>query len=85
MSITMPYKEEIVKALSNSDPLTRQIGACNTVVRSQEGKLYGFNTDVAGIVTPLEQRMHSGGEANPGDRSGRRGPRRGLRPEGSRG
>ncbi len=62
MSITMPYKEEIVEALSNSDPLTRQIGACNTVVRSQEGKLYGFNTDVAGIVTPLEQRMHLAGK-----------------------
>jgi 3-dehydroquinate dehydratase / shikimate dehydrogenase len=62
MSITMPYKEAIVEALSNSDPLTRQIGACNTVVRSAEGKLYGFNTDVAGIVTPLEQRMHLAGK-----------------------
>ncbi len=62
MSITMPYKEEIVKVLANSDPLTRQIGACNTVVRSQDGKLYGFNTDVAGIVTPLEQRMHLAGK-----------------------
>ncbi len=58
MSITMPYKEEIVAVLSNSDPLTRQIGACNTVVRSNDGKLYGFNTDVAGILGPLEQRMH---------------------------
>ena len=57
MSITMPYKEEVVEALSNSDALTKQIGACNTVVRGQDGKLYGFNTDVAGIVTPLEQRM----------------------------
>jgi 3-dehydroquinate dehydratase/shikimate dehydrogenase len=57
ISVTMPYKEDIVDALSNSDPLTRQIGACNTVVRSQDGKLYGFNTDVAGIVVPLEQRM----------------------------
>jgi 3-dehydroquinate dehydratase/shikimate dehydrogenase len=27
-------------------------------VRGQDGKLYGFNTDVGGIVTPLEQRMH---------------------------
>ena len=53
----MPYKQDIVEALSNSDALTRQIGACNTVVRSQDGKLYGFNTDVAGIVAPLEQRM----------------------------
>ena len=57
LSITMPYKQEIVAALENSDPLTRQIGACNTIVRAADGKLYGFNTDVAGIVVPLEQRM----------------------------
>jgi 3-dehydroquinate dehydratase / shikimate dehydrogenase len=58
LSVTMPYKQEIVAALQNSDPLTRQIGACNTVVRGADGKLYGFNTDVAGIVGPLEQRMN---------------------------
>src|SRR5215471_12237563 len=57
LSITMPYKQDIVEVLSNSDALTRQIGACNTVVRAQDGKLYGFNTDVAGVVVPLEQRM----------------------------
>ncbi len=57
LSVTMPYKQEMVAVLENSDPLTRQIGACNTVVRSADGKLYGFNTDVAGIVVPLEQRM----------------------------
>ena len=57
LSITMPYKQQIVDVLANSDELTKQIGACNTVVRAQDGKLYGFNTDVAGIVVPLEQRM----------------------------
>jgi 3-dehydroquinate dehydratase / shikimate dehydrogenase len=61
LSITMPYKQDIVKELENSDPLTRQIGACNTVVRSLEGKLYGFNTDVAGVLAPLEQRLHLAG------------------------
>ena len=61
LSITMPYKQDIVAALENSDPLTRQIGACNTVVRSLDGKLYGFNTDVAGILAPLEQRLHLAG------------------------
>ena len=57
LSVTMPYKQEMVAALENSDPLTRQIGACNTVVRSADGKLYGFNTDVAGILMPLQQRL----------------------------
>jgi 3-dehydroquinate dehydratase/shikimate dehydrogenase len=57
ISVTMPYKEQILKHLDKTDPLTAKIGACNTVVRSQEGKLYGFNTDVSGVVRPLEMRL----------------------------
>jgi 3-dehydroquinate dehydratase/shikimate dehydrogenase len=57
LSITMPYKQAILPFLDNTDAHTAQIGACNTVVRGQEGKLYGFNTDIAGIVRPLEQRL----------------------------
>jgi 3-dehydroquinate dehydratase/shikimate dehydrogenase len=57
LSVTMPYKEAILPYLDNTDPHTSKIGACNTVVRSQEGKLYGFNTDTSGVVRPLEQRM----------------------------
>jgi 3-dehydroquinate dehydratase/shikimate dehydrogenase len=43
--------------LEKTDPLSAKIGACNTVLRAQDGKLYGFNTDVAGITGPLEKRM----------------------------
>ncbi len=57
LSITMPYKQEIVKHLDNTDAHTTKTGACNTVVRAQDGKLYGFNTDVAGVIRPVEQRM----------------------------
>jgi len=57
LSVTMPYKEEMVKHLDKTDPMTAKVGACNTVIRSQEGKLYGFNTDVSGVVRPLEQRI----------------------------
>jgi len=57
LSITMPYKETIVSHLDNTDSHTTKIGACNTVVRAQDGKLYGFNTDAAGVVRPLQQRI----------------------------
>jgi 3-dehydroquinate dehydratase / shikimate dehydrogenase len=57
LSITMPYKQAILEYLDNTDIHTSKIGACNTVVRGQEGKLYGFNTDTAGVVRPLEQRL----------------------------
>jgi 3-dehydroquinate dehydratase/shikimate dehydrogenase len=57
LSIAMPYKQAILPYLDNTDAHTAKIGACNTVVRGQEGKLYGFNTDIAGIIRPLEQRL----------------------------
>jgi 3-dehydroquinate dehydratase/shikimate dehydrogenase len=57
MSITMPYKQSILTHLDNTDAHTTKVGACNTVVRGQEGKLYGFNTDIAGVLRPLEQRI----------------------------
>jgi 3-dehydroquinate dehydratase / shikimate dehydrogenase len=56
-SITMPYKQAILQYLDNTDAHTTKTGACNTVVRGQEGKLYGFNTDIAGVIRPLEQRI----------------------------
>jgi 3-dehydroquinate dehydratase/shikimate dehydrogenase len=56
VSITMPLKEEILPHLEQTDPLSAKIGAVNTI-RLLDGKLYGFNTDVAGIVIPLEKRM----------------------------
>ena len=57
LSVTMPFKTGIIKYLAKTDPLSAKIGACNTVVRAQDGKLYGFNTDVGGIVGPLEKRL----------------------------
>jgi 3-dehydroquinate dehydratase/shikimate dehydrogenase len=56
VSITMPLKEEILPHLEQTDPLSAKIGAVNTI-RMLDGKLYGFNTDVAGIILPLEKRL----------------------------
>ncbi|HEV2619852.1 MAG TPA: shikimate dehydrogenase [Acidobacteriaceae bacterium] len=56
VSITMPLKQEILPHLEQTDPLSAKIGAVNTI-RLLDGKLYGFNTDVAGIVIPLEKRI----------------------------
>jgi 3-dehydroquinate dehydratase / shikimate dehydrogenase len=61
LSVTMPYKEEIIEHLDGVDAVTEQVGACNTMVRAQTGKLFGFNTDLAGVVVPLEQRLDLSG------------------------
>jgi 3-dehydroquinate dehydratase / shikimate dehydrogenase len=57
VAVTMPLKEEVLPHLANMDPLTARIGACNTLRTGADGKLYGFNTDVAGVVRPLEKRL----------------------------
>ncbi len=61
VSVTMPHKQAILPYLEHMDPLSKKIGACNTLLRvpsgDHAGKLYGFNTDVAGIVGPLERRL----------------------------
>ncbi len=57
LSITMPLKQDVMPLLERTDPLSAKIGAVNTILRAQDGKFYGFNTDVAGIVAPLERRL----------------------------
>jgi len=57
VAVTMPLKQEVLPYLANMDPLTSRIGACNTLRTGADGKLYGFNTDVSGVVRPLEKRL----------------------------
>jgi len=57
ISITMPLKQKVLAHLANVDPLTAKLRACNTIRTGADGKLYGFNTDVAGIIRPLEKRI----------------------------
>ena len=57
IAVTMPFKQEVLPHLANMDPLTARIGACNTLRTGADGKLYGFNTDVAGVVRPLAKRL----------------------------
>ncbi len=56
-AVTMPLKQEVLPHLEWMDPLVERIGACNTLRVTVDGKLYGYNTDVAGVVRPLEKRM----------------------------
>jgi 3-dehydroquinate dehydratase/shikimate dehydrogenase len=62
VAVTMPLKQEILPHLANvvlpkQVPLTHRIGACNTLRVAADGKVVGFNTDVDGVVRPLEKRM----------------------------
>lgn len=55
-SVTVPYKEEIVKKLDRVDPVASAIGAVNSVA-CDGGKLAGYNTDWQGFLYPLRERV----------------------------
>jgi 3-dehydroquinate dehydratase/shikimate dehydrogenase len=57
VSVTMPLKQSILPLLDHVDPLAARVGACNTIVRTAEGKLHGYNTDLAGVIEPLARRL----------------------------
>lgn len=52
-AVTKPNKVEVLQYLDELDPLCQKMGACNTVVRTQDGKLIGHNTDGVGFYTSL--------------------------------
>ena len=52
-NITMPDKTAVMDYLDEISPAARMIGACNTVVVSEEGKLIGYNTDGRGFTDNL--------------------------------
>ena len=54
-NITMPCKAEVCKYLDDISPAAKLIGACNTVVIDEEGRLTGHNTDGIGFVRNLKE------------------------------
>ncbi|MGN7190363.1 MULTISPECIES: shikimate dehydrogenase [unclassified Curtobacterium] len=66
LSLTMPLKRDVVPMLDRASALVDQLGVANTVAFRQEGDrvvLAGVNTDVEGIVRPVEALGHLPGEA----------------------
>lgn len=51
--ITAPHKQAVVPLLDDVDDVARRIGAVNSVARSEEGRLVGFNTDAPGFAAAV--------------------------------
>jgi shikimate dehydrogenase len=54
-AVTKPNKVKILEYLDALDPLCEKMGSCNTVVRTDDGRLIGYNTDGAGFYTSLTE------------------------------
>lgn len=49
MNVTIPYKKTVLPFLSELSPLAAELGSVNTIVRREDGSLFGDNTDVHGF------------------------------------
>jgi 3-dehydroquinate dehydratase/shikimate dehydrogenase len=56
-SVTIPYKQTVMRHLHECEPLAAKIGAVNTVTVRRDGTLHGSNTDYLGVLRALENRI----------------------------
>ncbi len=61
VSVTIPFKEEIIPLLDDLDPQAGRIGAVNTVV-NRDGRLCGYNTDWLGALHALKAKTDLAGQ-----------------------
>ena len=58
LSVTIPYKEQVISYLDGLDDACAQIGAVNCI-RIRDGKKIGFNTDYLGFKQSLQSWLGS--------------------------
>lgn len=52
LNVTVPYKSEVISSLKEIDALAQNIGAVNTLVRT-DGGYKGYNTDMEGLYRAM--------------------------------
>ena len=52
INVTIPYKQDVIPYLDEISDTAREIGTVNTIV-NRDGRLYGTNTDAAGLQALL--------------------------------
>ena len=58
LNVTVPHKQAVIPLLDKLTPRAKLAGAVNTIVRLDDGKLEGDNTDGVGLVTDLRDNLH---------------------------
>lgn len=55
INVTIPYKKDVIPFLDELSPLAQRMGAVNTIVRRQDGTLFGHNTDYFGFSSMVKR------------------------------
>jgi len=62
VSVTIPFKTTVMSYLDEVDESSLRIGAVNTVLNDDEGRLKGYNTDWMGLIRDLKESLEIGGK-----------------------
>lgn len=54
-NVTVPYKQTVIPALDEIADDAAEVGAVNTIVCCDDGKLRGYNTDVGGFINAINR------------------------------
>jgi shikimate dehydrogenase len=57
VSVTIPFKTAVMSYLDEVDESSLRIGAVNTVLNDDEGRLKGYNTDWIGLIRDLKESL----------------------------
>ncbi len=55
-NVTLPYKERFFARVDHLSPEAQAIGAVNVIRLARDGSLWGYNTDVFGVLKTLEEQ-----------------------------
>ena len=56
-AVTKPNKVEVMRYLDDFDPLCKKMGSSNTIVKTADGRLIGYNTDGYGALRSLKEEL----------------------------
>lgn len=62
-NVTIPHKVAVMDMVDDPGAVKNSIGAMNTIVRQEDGSLFGTNTDAAGFFAPLANSDWQGAQA----------------------
>ena len=54
LNVTIPYKKTVIPFCAELSPAAQRIGSVNTLLRREDGTLYGDNTDYDGFLYLLK-------------------------------
>ena len=57
LNVTIPYKKDVIPFLDELSPAAKKMGSVNTIIRREDGSLFGHNTDYYGFTSLVH---HSG-------------------------